>query len=395
MPIAVTQLRVQRPTTAFIGVEQIISPVTTGRRALILQGQPGQTANLLECQSSTTTPLATISSDGWLRIGAPLSGSQLYCPAIITAPFTNQFSQPHLMAITNDALAADKGGAIGFGGVWTDTGGLGLFARISGYKDSAVSAEGAGYMSFWTRYLTTGNLTERLRIPSAGGIQIRTDAGGIGLGIAATGALTTALNMNQNPVQNASYISLGATPSTSDAIRLTNNTGVNARNAANTGDINLIRLRNDDVLVVGDGSHFTYLGMAIGVGAGTYASTGMIRMQSNQTINWRNAANTADVLGLKVNVNDAVELGGSTGTVVIPGTSISFTNAAGMMLGTVGTQKIGFWGTAPAIQNTGWSVTAGYTADRSFNPASTTLNETAAVLGTLIDTLKSYGLLAA
>jgi hypothetical protein len=44
--------------------------------------------------------------------------------------------------------------------------------------------------------------------------------------------------------------------------------------------------------------------------------------------------------------------------------------------------------------DTGWAVTAGYVADKTFNPESSTLTECLRVLGTLIDALKSYGILA-
>lgn len=45
--------------------------------------------------------------------------------------------------------------------------------------------------------------------------------------------------------------------------------------------------------------------------------------------------------------------------------------------------------------NTGWSVTAGYTADKAFNPESTTVTEVARALGTLIDALKAQNILGA
>lgn len=45
--------------------------------------------------------------------------------------------------------------------------------------------------------------------------------------------------------------------------------------------------------------------------------------------------------------------------------------------------------------STGWSVTGGYTADKAFDPESTTQLEIGRVLGTLIDALKTYGLLGA
>lgn len=53
----------------------------------------------------------------------------------------------------------------------------------------------------------------------------------------------------------------------------------------------------------------------------------------------------------------------------------------------------GFCGAAPSAQDTGWAVTAGYTADRAFNPEATTETEIARVLGTLIDVLKTKGLI--
>jgi Head domain of trimeric autotransporter adhesin len=61
--------------------------------------------------------------------------------------------------------------------------------------------------------------------------------------------------------------------------------------------------------------------------------------------------------------------------------------------GTPGTWvSTGGGGGAP---NAGWAVTAGYAADKAFSPESTTLTECARVLGTLIDALKTYGILAA
>jgi len=47
----------------------------------------------------------------------------------------------------------------------------------------------------------------------------------------------------------------------------------------------------------------------------------------------------------------------------------------------------------PLVPNTGWTVTAGYTADKQFNPESTTVTEIARVLGTVIDAMKATGML--
>jgi hypothetical protein len=191
-------------------------------------------------------------------------------------------------------------------------------------------------------------------------------------------------------------LSLGASYASGGVVKLANNAAINARNAADSGDVNLIRLRNDDVVVIGDGTHVCYVGQALAVGAGTYATSGMIRMQNNQVISWRNAGNTADVNGLKVNTTDSVELGAPTGTVVIPGTSISFPNASGMVLGTTALQKLAFWNATPIAQPAGWSITAGYTVTKTFNPESCTLTQLARFVGTLTDqVIKAAGLAGA
>lgn len=75
--------------------------------------------------------------------------------------------------------------------------------------------------------------------------------------------------------------------------------------------------------------------------------------------------------------------------------NVAFGTTTGTKIGTAATQKIGFWNAAPVAQNTGWAITAGYVADKSFNPEATTVTELARALGTLIDALKSCGILGA
>jgi hypothetical protein len=77
------------------------------------------------------------------------------------------------------------------------------------------------------------------------------------------------------------------------------------------------------------------------------------------------------------------------------GANIVAGTTTGTKIGTGATQKIGFWNAAPVVQNTGWSVTAGYTAQRSFNPEAASLYDVARTLGTLVDQLKTYGLVGA
>jgi hypothetical protein len=66
----------------------------------------------------------------------------------------------------------------------------------------------------------------------------------------------------------------------------------------------------------------------------------------------------------------------------------------GSKIGTATTQRLGFWNAAPVVQNTGWTAN-NVTANRVFDASATTLAEVANVLGTLINQLKTYGLLGA
>lgn len=55
--------------------------------------------------------------------------------------------------------------------------------------------------------------------------------------------------------------------------------------------------------------------------------------------------------------------------------------------------NLGFYNATATTQSTGWSVTGGYTTDKAFDPETAGALEVARVLGTLVDALKSYGLL--
>jgi hypothetical protein len=143
------------------------------------------------------------------------------------------------------------------------------------------------------------------------------------------------------------------------------------------------------------------------------ATTGAIRLSNLGTIYSRNAANTADIKHIEcidgeltlaaASANQIrVSFGGTTrytlttnALQLVDGVDFSLGLSSGSRLPASATQKLGFWGTTPVVRNAGWSVTAGYTASRAFNPETATLPDVARVLGTLVDQLKSYGLVGA
>jgi hypothetical protein len=82
---------------------------------------------------------------------------------------------------TNDAVGADIGGSIGFGGRYSTTS-QAQWALIKGAKESATSGEIASYLAFGTR--TNGAaITEKMRINSNGNIGIGTTNPGVKLQI--------------------------------------------------------------------------------------------------------------------------------------------------------------------------------------------------------------------
>lgn len=124
------------------------------------------------------------------------------------------------------------------------------------------------------------------------------------------------------------------------------------------------------------------------IGTGVISSALIARLDDSTGLQIRRANKTTPVINFDLSAA-AAQID------VLDTTNISFGTGTGTKLGTAANQKIGFWGATPVVQDTGWAVTAGYTADRAFNPESTTLTEVARTLGTLIDTLKTYGHLGA
>jgi hypothetical protein len=114
-------------------------------------------------------------------------------------------------------------------------------------------------------------------------------------------------------------------------------------------------------------------GVAVGPAAGVTAGYGTALGRNAKANHAGGVAIGADNAGtgsITTAINDFV-LGTALHSVKVPGTL------------TIGTQS------------TGWSVTAGYTVDKTFNPENCTVTELARVVGALVDALKSYGVLGA
>ena len=74
----------------------------------------------------------------------------------------------------------------------------------------------------------------------------------------------------------------------------------------------------------------------------------------------------------------------------VDGTNITLGTTTGMKIGTATTQKLALWGLTPVVQPAAYTITNPVT-DRAFDPTATTLAEVAAVLGTLISDIQTWG----
>ncbi len=155
-----------------------------------------------------------------------------------------------------------------------------------------------------------------------GGAGGAASAGGAGQVQASDGA--GAFQAPANVLAGASFISIGATPATANALRLANALYVSARNAANSANAKLIGADSGDICQVGDvaqsvavscnATTYCYLnapGTYVSTGA-AHASVGDFRYNNVSTSYFRNAANSADVAMLASDASDQIWIGSSS-----------------------------------------------------------------------------------
>jgi hypothetical protein len=176
-------------------------------------------------------------------------------------------------------------------------------------------------------------------------------------------------NFGSQNISTTGVLSIGATPATNGAIRLTYGSEIDFLNLAGNANHRVLKYgRNDandtdNTLTLGDSNvarmylttatysirmQGTSGGLVFGVpgttinitgsegsnlanfnsvniatGGGTAASTGAIRLNNNNTIQFRNAANNADVQALQVNTSNQVVVGAASVSVSMPGSILT------------------------------------------------------------------------
>jgi len=132
---------------------------------------------------------AMIVQQGTLNVGigtpSPVTGSR-----VDAAGTSVDQSGWGLIAVrSSDAMGADKGGSISFGGLFNATNET-HWAQISGRKENGTSGQYGGYLAFATRTNGVGSNAERMRIDSSGNVGIGTASPGAILHTLGTGTTT-------------------------------------------------------------------------------------------------------------------------------------------------------------------------------------------------------------
>lgn len=225
-------------------------------------------------------------------------------------------------------------------------------------------------------------------------------------------------------------LSVGTTPATAGTVRLPNTGTVQARNAANSADIALLQLTSGNIVQVGasTATGVTVPAPYLALGATPATTNGALRMTNNTAIYWRDAANALDRASIQVDSSNVMTMsaGGGTGaqldfrvggsqyiimnntagtvkfntTVDVTATNILTGTTNGTQIGTGTTQKLGFWNATPVVQYSTTATTTGFTAGAgsAVDSSATFTGNTgtkAYTIGDVVRALKLCGLMAA
>lgn len=127
----------------------------------------------------------------------------------------------------------------------------------------------------------------------------------------------------------------------------------------------------------------------LAIGSGSKATTGVLRIPNNQGLYARNAADSANHNLVTLTGSNVLSLMDGTVTVNTSGDL----GIAGDL--NHDGSAVGFYGTAPAAQSNGWTLFSNLTPTYTLDADSTSLAEVADVLGTVVEELKKTGLFAA
>jgi hypothetical protein len=344
MPQTLTPSRINKATTVDAAAELLVAANGTARKSFVAQGIAGQTANLIEVQSSTGAVLMRVAPDGGLasagRIEAALSTTAGGFRQGPTGPMWLSGS-----GTPEGAVTAPIGS---------------IYSRTNGSVGTALYRKESGTgLTGWVG-VSTSAVTS---VDGRNGAVVLSDLYVDVTGDTMTGEL------------HAPVVSVGIASATAGQIRLSNDDTIQARNAANTADLVMLTASvNNYIQVSANGQ----VGVAINSGTGrtlwvaatsnpTTAAGGITFGTSADTNLYRSAPDTLKtddslVVGVRVDAT----LGFRHGSALLP----SWTSGAGTPeavvtapIGSIFSRTDGGTGTAlyrkeAGIGNTGWVATS-------------------------------------
>ena len=134
-------------------------------------GSGGGLSLYYSANNSALTRGLFLTESGNVGIGTSAPYGRLNVHGAYTAPPTG-IGNSAIFINSSDAMAADKGGVLQFGGRYNTTGdgAITQWCAITGLKEGGASGDVAGYLSFITRNST--GIHERMRINSGGDISL-------------------------------------------------------------------------------------------------------------------------------------------------------------------------------------------------------------------------------
>lgn len=175
---------------------------------------------------------------------------------------------------------------------------------------------GLGYLAIVTSNPATAGI---LRVPNNTDLTARNAADTANLRmVGVTSTNDTAIGESgQIVIFRSDALAVGLNPASAGVIRIPNNSQIIGRNAANNGDINLGYINATNLAVIGGSGGVIIQGAFASIGT-TPAAGGTIRLPNNNSIRWRNAGDTGDLLAYYDNNDTFVIPSGNLAVGVTP-----------------------------------------------------------------------------
>lgn len=365
MPAFIAPVRINTATTADALADALVTAGSASRKPLVVQAAASQTANLQEWQDSTGAVKAAINPLGNLVVGIPTIPANTVSSVLAGLPTASPLALNGSTVANYIGLNVPMNAQISAGSTNTVTG---TSTNLS-VDQNGVSGGGSIYTGVSGSVTTTGAGTIGLVL------------GGFFNMVHAGTATITNLDSVRARVRNTSTGTIASARAIS--VLSATNAGTFTTNYGIFVDAQTVGAFNYGVAIAAAGTQTLWLSSTAD---NTTAAAGIGFGSSRDTTVYRSGTSALTVGGSLVVTGDYT---------VTDAKNVVLGTATGTKFGTATTQKMAWWNATPVVQSTGWSVTAGYTASKSFDPETASLLQANRVLGTLVDLLKTYGIVGA